>query len=242
MTLVVVVGLAREARIVRRRARVVIGLRGLDDALAQGASGIMSFGLCGGLDPRLAVGDIVLGDAVSDGDQRYETSVAWTAELAAALPGAARAVFTGADTIVGSPGEKAALRERTGAGAVDMESHLVAAAAAEAGVPFAIVRTISDPADHELPHAAKAGFRNNGEADVGAVLAGLLRRPSEFPALIRIARAAGRACKALDHAALAMVGDQPLSFKPRSARISLAALWPGAPVTPPPGWVPAPQR
>ena len=242
MTLVVVVGLAREARIVRRRARVVIGRRGLDDALAQGASGIMSFGLCGGLDPRLAVGDIVIGEAVSDGADRYETSPAWTDELAAVLPGAQRTVFTGTNAIIGSPREKAALRERTGAGAVDMESHLVAATAAEAGVPFAIVRTVSDPADHDLPHAAKAGFRADGEADVGAVLAGLLRRPSEFPALIRVALAAGRACKALDEAAEAMIGDYALSFKPRSARISLAALWPGAPVTPPPGWVPAPQR
>ena len=29
--------------------------------------------------------------------------------------------------------------------------------------------------------------------------------------------------------------------RPPSARISRAALWPGAPVTPPPGWVPAPH-
>lgn len=27
-----------------------------------------------------------------------------------------------------------------------------------------------------------------------------------------------------------------------SARIALAALWPGAPVTPPPGWAPEPHR
>ncbi|GAA4760751.1 hypothetical protein GCM10023306_01950 [Novosphingobium ginsenosidimutans] len=27
----------------------------------------------------------------------------------------------------------------------------------------------------------------------------------------------------------------------RSARMAWAALWPGAPVTPPPGWVPAPH-
>ncbi len=29
--------------------------------------------------------------------------------------------------------------------------------------------------------------------------------------------------------------------RPASLRISRAALWPGAPVTPPPGWVPAPH-
>lgn len=242
MTLVVVVGLEREARIVRRRARVVIGSEGLEDAIAEGASGIMSFGLCGGLDPRLAVGDIVIGEAVTHGADRYETTLAWTNELAAAMPGAIRTEFTGANVIVGSVQEKAALRELTGAGAVDMESHLAASAAARAGIPFAIVRTVSDPADHELPQSAKAGFRADGKADVGAVAAGLIRRPSELPALIRIAGAASRACRALDYAAQAIAGDQDLSFRPRSARISLAALWPGAPVTPPPGWVPAPQR
>jgi hypothetical protein len=158
------------------------------------------------------------------------------------MPHASHAEFAASDTIVGSAGEKAALREQTGAGAVDMESHLVARAAAMAGVPFAIVRVVSDPAHHDLPHAAKAGFRSDGGADLGKVVGALLRRPSEFPALVGIARAAGHAFRALEHAAEAMTGDHALSFKPRSARISLAALWPGAPVTPPPGWVPAPQR
>ena len=38
--------------------------------------------------------------------------------------------------------------------------------------------------------------------------------------------------------------DRPANYRRlrfRSLRISRAALWPGAPVTPPPGWVPAPH-
>jgi hopanoid-associated phosphorylase len=242
MTLVVVVGLAREARVVRHRARVVIGARGLDAALADGATGVMSFGLCGGLDPRLEVGDTVIGAGVVSGADRYEAGAAWTRQIASALPHAAHVHFAASDTIVGSPDQKAALRQQTGAGAVDMESHLVARAAEKAGIPFAIVRTVSDPAHHDLPGAAKAGFKADGRADLAAVLGALLRRPSELPSLLAIARAAGHAFKALEHAAESIAGDHALSFRPRSARISLAALWPGAPVTPPPGWVPAPQR
>ncbi|HEY2177197.1 MAG TPA: hypothetical protein VGH15_01320 [Caulobacteraceae bacterium] len=242
MTLVVVVGLAREARVLRRRARVVIGAKGLDAALADGATGVMSFGLCGGLDPNLKVGDTVIGTGVVSGEDRYEAGSAWTRQIASALPHATHVHFAASDTIVGSSGEKAALRAQTGAGAVDMESHLVAQAAEKAGIPFAIVRTVSDPAHHELPHAAKAGFKADGVVDVAAVLGALVRRPHELPSMVSIARAAGHAFKALEHAAASIAGDHALSFRPRSARISLAALWPGAPVTPPPGWVPAPQR
>ncbi len=44
------------------------------------------------------------------------------------------------------PSCKAALHSETGAAAVDMESHIAAAYAAEAGLPFAALRVISDPA------------------------------------------------------------------------------------------------
>ena len=49
---------------------------------------------------------------------------------------------------------------------------------------------------------------------------------------------------ALEAQALAVLGLRwRRSFEKRpSRRIRLAALWPGAPMTPPPGWVPAPQR
>jgi hopanoid-associated phosphorylase len=242
MTLVVVVGLEREARVVRQRARVAIGQQGLDAELAKGSSGILSFGLCGGLDPRLNVGDIVIGTGVVDGTDRYATGEAWREQLVAVLPGAVHAEFAASDRIVGSADEKAALREHTGAGAVDMESHLVGRAAAKAGTPFAIVRVVSDSAHGDLPHAAKAGFKPDGRVDIAKVLAALWRQPAELPALVGIARAASQAFRALEHAADAMSGDHALSFRPRSASISRAALWPGAPVTPPPGWVPAPQR
>ncbi len=36
--------------------------------------------------------------------------------------------------------------------------------------------------------------------------------------------------------------DPQAILRPRSLRISRAALWPGTPVTPPPGWAEAPQR
>jgi uncharacterized protein YfcZ (UPF0381/DUF406 family) len=45
------------------------------------------------------------------------------------------------------------------------------------------------------------GFRADGSVDIGAVIRGLLARPSEFPALMRTARNAGKAMAALAEAA-----------------------------------------
>ncbi len=161
----------REARIVGGRGRVIVGTAGLEAALAQRPSSVVSFGLCGALDPALRAGDLVVGG----GD------APWADHLAAALPGAVRGEVAGSDVIVASVAAKAALRARTGAIAVDMESHIVAEAAARAGLPFAVVRAVSDPADRALPRAAQAGFNPDGSVNVLAVLAALARRPASCP-------------------------------------------------------------
>ncbi len=187
----VVVGMGREARIVGGGA--IVGVAGLAGALERRPAGVISFGLCGGLDPALRVGDLVVGGAVVAGGERFEADWAWTERLLAALPGAVRADVAGGEAMITTPAAKAALRRETGAAAVDMESHAVA----RAGVPFAILRAVSDPADRALPRAAQVGLKADGEADVGAVLRALIARPGELPALLRIAREAERAFRAL---------------------------------------------
>jgi adenosylhomocysteine nucleosidase len=186
--LLVVVGMASESRIARG-ARTVIGGLGVEAILAERPTAILSFGLCGGLDPALRVGDLVAGD----GD------TAWTAALAAVLP-VKRAAFASGPEIIATCAAKTALRTRTGAGAADMESHLAREAATRLGVPLAIVRAVSDGADDDLPVAAQAGFSPDGSTNIGAVLTALARRPWELPALIRTARNAGRALAALEAA------------------------------------------
>ena len=47
-----------------------------------------------------------------------------------------------------------------------MESHIAAAYAAEAGLPFAAVRVISDPAHRALPALARAAIKPNGQIDL----------------------------------------------------------------------------
>jgi adenosylhomocysteine nucleosidase len=198
--LVIVVGLVREARIAAARGRVAIGASGIPDALP-GARGLVSFGLCGALDPALVVGDLVIADGVVSQGGRLAADDAWSDALRAALPEARTGLVAGGDVIVGSVAAKAALRQASGAAIVDMESHSVAKAARAAGLPFAVVRAVSDTAAFALPRAAQAGFQADGLPDVGAVIAALLRRPWELPALIRTAVDSERAFKSLERAA-----------------------------------------
>jgi hypothetical protein len=87
-----------------------------------------------------------------------------------------------------------------------MESHRVAEAASRAAIPFVVVRAVSDPADRALPAAAQAGFNRDGSVNILAVLAALLRRPGELPALMQTARDAAKAFAALETAAAALTG------------------------------------
>ena len=79
---------------------------------------------------------------------------------------------------------KAALHSETGAAAVDMESHIAAAYAAEAGLPFAALRVIADPASRALPVLAMAAIKPNGDIDLRKVLRGVARDPSSLRALV----------------------------------------------------------
>ena len=93
-----------------------------------------------------------------------------------------------------------------GAAAVDMESHRVACVAARAGLPFAAVRVIADPADRALPSSALAGFNARGETQIGAVLWELANHPLQLPALIRVARDSNKAFSTLNRCAALLFG------------------------------------
>lgn len=194
--IIAVCGLLSEAKAIRRGCADIEVLAGggdgarlereLDALLRQGPALVLSSGLAGGLDPALPVGAVVI-----------EGDAALARFLTAAVPAAIRAPITGQDTIAAGTVGKAALRNATGAAAVDMESHIAADVARRHGVPFAAIRVISDAANEELPPAALVGMRPDGGIALGAVLASLARQPSQLPALIRTGRHAGHAHKVL---------------------------------------------
>jgi adenosylhomocysteine nucleosidase len=195
--LIAVVGLAFEARIAAGPGvRVICSGNGknlaasLSRAIAEGATGVMSFGVAGGLSPALPPGTCIIGSAIlyeTDGIKRISTDDDWSRNLLRTIPGAVRGMLFGAPAPVTHPETKAALYMKTGAIAVDMESHIVGGVAAAHGLPMAAVRVIADPAARTIPPSALAAMRPNGTTDIAAMIWSMLKRPGDLPAVVRTA-------------------------------------------------------
>jgi hopanoid-associated phosphorylase len=192
--MIIVVGLAFEARIAAKSGFPVICAgngRNLTAALAgataQGCEGLISFGVAGGLKPDLPPGTCVVGHEIVSGDRCFSTDRRWSEKLLQRLPRAMSGVLAGVAAPVTTADAKRALHANTGALAVDMESHIVADAAAQRGLPMAAVRVICDPAVRGLPEMAFRSVRADGTTDVATLLQAIMRRPNHIPAMIRVA-------------------------------------------------------
>lgn len=138
---------------------------------------LLNTGMAGGLDPRLEVKDLVVATAAlqhdfdltafghtkgflyGEDDTRptlfaADTSLAEKAIAAAAtvLPAGSKAItgiVASGDIFVNDSALKATLRDDFGAAAAEMEGAAIAQTAVANGIPFAILRTISDLAEKE---------------------------------------------------------------------------------------------
>lgn len=89
--------------------------------------------------------------------------------------------------------EKAALAARTGAQLVDMESYTFARCAQSMGIPWAIVRGVSDSASDTLAPEVPSFIDAHGNTRHLCVLRALLRRPSLFGELRSMRSASNKA-------------------------------------------------
>jgi hopanoid-associated phosphorylase len=198
------VGLAKEARMAKRAGLVpVIGaanskllMRRLK-AIAPNARGIVSLGLAGALAPLPQVGDAVIASHVVFGMDHYACDPGWSRVLRTKLPEAHSVVMAGVDMPAGHIGAKKDLFRETGAHAVDMESHIAARFAAERGIPFVVLRVISDDAHRTLPPAALERLSVKGNPRIWAITRSMLRERGQLRELIRTAREAGVAFRTL---------------------------------------------
>ncbi|HXW42391.1 MAG TPA: phosphorylase [Xanthobacteraceae bacterium] len=198
--MIIVVGLAFEARIAagpgvhvicsgdgrNLAAKLTAAIREAR-SLMRGCPGIISFGVAGGLAPHLSPGTCVVGSAVLSGTNRMPTSAEWSQKLLQTIPDAVSGMLLGVTAPIAHPDEKRALYLKTGAIAVDMESHIVAAVGSAHDLPVAAIRVITDPAKRALPASAVAAMRPNGTTNIAAMLRSVLQRPRELPALVQTA-------------------------------------------------------
>ena len=218
----IVTGLVQEARIAAGPGMIVIcsssdpaQLRALLATLdSRMFRGVISFGVAGGLDPSLKSGDVVVATEVLAGGTRFLAGLALNEEMiASAALKRRRVVFgglAGVEQVIAATACKAALHSETGAAAVDMESHIAAAYAAKAGIPFAALRVISDPASRSLPALAKSAIKPNGDIDLRKVLRGLLRNPTTLRALVSTGIDFNRALRSLRGCRGFLIGGESL--------------------------------
>ena len=212
---VVATGFNREVACLRGLAGVVavagggdpVALRTRIEAAAAGASGIVSFGMCGALADGLTIGDWVVGDRLC-GAIELACEPAWAAALVATLPGSRLGGCYADGRMIDTVAEKLALGERHGALAVDMESHVAAAVAAERHLPFAIVRCVSDGARHLLPHAITVSMRPDGGVNAKAMLRSLATRPGQAGDVARTTAGFARAMREFEARGAQRVGPR----------------------------------
>jgi adenosylhomocysteine nucleosidase len=201
----VVTGMRVEAAIARRCTHLVASTGGRPLAadsqasklIERGATALLSLGIAGGLAPELPTGAVVVATSVVVRSGTIAADAEWCARLARGIPGAISGTVLGSDRVIGRAHQKAELFQRTRALAVDLESGGVARVAASAGIPFAVIRAIADPASCDLPPAALVGLGQRGGVDLVAVFGSLRREPRQLSKLLAAARDARAALAAL---------------------------------------------
>ena len=163
----------------RELARAALGDDVMREVRREGVNAMISTGYCGALDPELRVGDIVVSD-----DTQLDTL-----ERAGA-----RGRLLTRDRIAVTAAEKRALREETGAIAVDMEASAVKDRAEALGIPYACIRVVSDTAEENMPLDFNRYRRADGRFSRGRIALAAMARPfSVMPALLEFDRQCQRA-------------------------------------------------
>ncbi|OAI20857.1 phosphorylase [Methylomonas koyamae] len=156
----------------------------------RGANRLISWGCAAALAQDRRPGDLVVPERVLTQDRHsLATDPSWRQRLANLLADH-QAVGSGtlleSGRIVGQREEKRQLFEQTGAVALDMESAAVGRTAANAQLPFLVVRAIADPAEMSLPEAVIHALDANGQVQLARLLAFLLAHPWELGGLVRL--------------------------------------------------------
>lgn len=154
-------------------------------------SALYGAGIAGALSASLRAFDLVVARRVRDGRAESPTPDAELLARARATGDPAVGLLLTVDRPVVDPRQRAALAAALAPeepAAVDMESAGWARAAAAHGVPYAIVRAISETASEELPELLTRCVGPDGSIRRTSVVARALARPVAFPALLAMRR------------------------------------------------------
>jgi adenosylhomocysteine nucleosidase len=154
---------------------------------------VVSFGFCGGLDPSLEPGSVVVASAVEAPD-RGERYAAESVETARPVR---NGLVVSVDRVLGTAAEKAELRNR-GGDVVEMEAAGLADRACSWKIPFYCVRAVTDTAKESFYLDLNAARDPAGRISRWKIVKSALRRPVKgAPELLRLRRRSQQAAARL---------------------------------------------
>jgi nucleoside phosphorylase len=166
-------------------------------------------GFAGALKPDYSVGTVLVAEDVQQLGSSKTLMGSRNLAHAARDDGAQMTKLLTSDHVVRTIEEKAQLAPF--AGAVDMESFAILAAAAAHNRPAVAIRVISDANDGEIPAFVDAMLDDKGKISAANALREVSRHPLQLPALIRLGRDSRTAAEALAHFLEAFVKKLSLS-------------------------------
>jgi adenosylhomocysteine nucleosidase len=191
------------------------------------ARAAIAIGVAGAVSPGLAAGDLLVAHQVmrDDGRACQEPAPALLA-AAARLLAARPAALISVPRLAATRADKRRLQTVAAdlapglVAGVDLESAAFAAAAAAWGVPWLIVRAVSDEAGEELPALLNDCLDDGGALRRGRLAVRLFRQPSVLPQLLSLRQRVQTCAEALAAAVLTILPTLPaLPASPRSAEL-----------------------
>jgi adenosylhomocysteine nucleosidase len=184
---------------------------------ASRADRMIAIGVAGALSAGLAATSLIVAKQVTDadgtavvGDERQIADVA-------RATGGRTAVVVSAPAIVDRAEAKQRLAREVAPGdvpaVVDLESAAYVAGAVAAGIPWLVLRAVSDTADESLPDLLNRSRDDGGAVRRARVVLGLLRQPQALPSLLALRGRVGRCAEVLARAVAAAL---PALSAPRS--------------------------
>lgn len=156
---------------------------------------VILVGVAGGLSPRARPGKaFVISDARNASDNSSSLKPGMTSPRGitgsidsqdSSITATACSTNVPVTTII----EKHDLHQRTNADLVDMESFAFAQTAEARGIPWSIIRGVSDGPNDILPAAMTQFVDARGRTQIGPVLWNLLKRPALLKDMLRLRRA-----------------------------------------------------